>query len=502
MVTHEDAHQVGFGEKSSEALGWMGEAAFNVNSWVNSSNINTVKTQVQNIPKVEIAGVNDAQAQKDLLNANQIQLGLQQALGDEFNDRQPSYARANKIDERLGQDVKTHSSVIFGGDKSVLLAAPTIANDLKIAGKCKTDSECNNIAARLNMGEKKYFIASEQDSKRIQAEVLITQLGGDFRNYVNSNPEVRKMVIQLLNNAQKEPAVDISQLYNLAEGLAYVRMYKDSGVMPPKGFISALGESHNLNKASKFDEVIRKNSTAYPQDFAIDDLKVPGRQIDTALTIAGSVLTVADIAFIGANGLKAFTAMKAAKTAEKAELAAAKVSNNFNADLPNVLDGNPNAPADFALGNKKAVDINAGVNNPHYDSKHGAYTRLEQQYERAMKGTNPQTGAKGAPADASKFFNSTDMKTAIDQAETLYKQNPAKYTQPNGSISVNITFRRPIGEGYIGNTKANIKSNQPIGEYRWSNTATVNIDRNTGKAFTAFPNVKLGVTKPDPLKLR
>lgn len=102
--------------------------------------------------------------------------------------------------------------------------------------------------------------------------------------------------------------------------------------MPPKGFISALGESHNLNKASKFDEVIRKNSTAYPQDFAIDDLKVPGRQIDTALTIAGSVLTVADIAFIGANGLKAFTAMKAAKTAEKAELAAVKVSNNVNRD--------------------------------------------------------------------------------------------------------------------------------------------------------------------------
>lgn len=119
-----------------------------------------------------------------------------------------------------------------------------------------------------------------------------------------------------------------------------------------------------------------------------------------------------------------------------------------------------------------------------------------------MNGTNPQTGTRGAPADASKFFNSTDMKTAIDQAEALYMQNPAKYTQPNGSISVNITFKRPIGEGYIGNTRANIRSNQPIGEYRWSNTATVNIDKNTGKAFTAFPNVKLGVTKPDPLKLR
>ncbi len=86
LVTHENAHQAGFGEKSAGALGWMGEVAFNVNSWMNSSNIDTAKTQIQNIPKVEVTGVNDAQAQLNLLKANeQKQLG-QIVNGDEFEE--------------------------------------------------------------------------------------------------------------------------------------------------------------------------------------------------------------------------------------------------------------------------------------------------------------------------------------------------------------------------------------------------------------------------------
>lgn len=210
LVTHEDAHQVGFGEKSADALGWMGETAFNVNSWVNSSNIDTAKTQIQNTPKVETVGVNDAQAQLDLLIENKNQLAIQQALGDEFNDRQPSYVRGNKIDTTLGKDIKTHSSVIFSSDKSILLMSTTIANDLKIAGKCKTESECKNMAVRLNMGDRKYFIASTQDTPRIQVEVLFTQLGSDFREYARKNPEVLNMVVQTLTNAQNQTAVDIS----------------------------------------------------------------------------------------------------------------------------------------------------------------------------------------------------------------------------------------------------------------------------------------------------
>ncbi|WP_373865973.1 hypothetical protein [Acinetobacter bereziniae] len=86
LVTHEDAHQAGFGEKSANALGWMGETAFNVNSWVNSSNIDTAKTQIQNIPKVEVAGVNDAQAQLNLLKANEQKHLEQIAGGDQFEN--------------------------------------------------------------------------------------------------------------------------------------------------------------------------------------------------------------------------------------------------------------------------------------------------------------------------------------------------------------------------------------------------------------------------------
>ncbi len=86
LVTHEDAHQAGFGEQSANALGWMGEAAFNVNSWVNSSNIDTAKTQIQNIPKVEVAGINDAQAQLNLLKANTEKYESHIANNDEFDE--------------------------------------------------------------------------------------------------------------------------------------------------------------------------------------------------------------------------------------------------------------------------------------------------------------------------------------------------------------------------------------------------------------------------------
>ena len=86
LVTHENAHQAGFGEKSADTLGWMGEAAFNVNSWVNSSNIDTAKTQIQNIPKVEVAGVNDAQTQLDLLKANTEKYDSQIAYNNEFDE--------------------------------------------------------------------------------------------------------------------------------------------------------------------------------------------------------------------------------------------------------------------------------------------------------------------------------------------------------------------------------------------------------------------------------
>lgn len=86
LITHENSHQLGFGEGSSTALGKLGEAAFNVNSWVNSKNIDESKQQILNTVKTEIVGKNDAQAQLDLLKANE-QKQLQQIVkGDQFED--------------------------------------------------------------------------------------------------------------------------------------------------------------------------------------------------------------------------------------------------------------------------------------------------------------------------------------------------------------------------------------------------------------------------------
>jgi filamentous hemagglutinin len=73
--------------------------------------------------------------------------------------------------------------------------------------------------------------------------------------------------------------------------------------------------------------------------------------------------------------------------------------------------------------------------------------------------------------------------------------NPKNFSDGN----VPINFNRPIGEGYTGNRTANRGTGIPVGEYRWTTTATVRIDTPTGKAFTAYPNLSLGVAKPDPL---
>lgn len=166
----------------------------------------------------------------------------------------------------------------------------------------------------------------------MQAEVLMSQLGDDFRQYARQNPQVLNQVTQTLLSGSQQTAVDISHLYNIAEGLAYLRMYKDSGVIPPKGIWSAVKDSHNISKAEKLDTAINQHSQSYPQDIAIDDLGVKGKQIEIGLTIASTSLSVADLACIGKNGLTAFKTIKAAEAAEKAELAAAKVSNNLNRD--------------------------------------------------------------------------------------------------------------------------------------------------------------------------
>ena len=172
-------------------------------------------------------------------------------------------------------------------------------------------------------------------------------------------------------------------------------------------------------------------------------------------------------------------------------------------DLGNVLDGNPNAPADRIIATEKSNHTkelkDLGVEKigqlPHYDDKHGTYTSLQDQYDRAMTGTNKTLSEKGyppgRPVNASKFFNSTDMQYAIQQAEKMYAENPSKYTDSKGKISIDTTFDRPIGEGFMGANKTNTRLGI-AGEYRWSNTATVSVDPRTGKVYTAFPNMDKG----------
>jgi hypothetical protein len=187
-----------------------------------------------------------------------------------------------------------------------------------------------------------------------------------------------------------------------------------------------------------------------------------------------------------------------ASNAEAVGIEKTRVENNIDKDGGvDPYAPVPNAQSQTNIRDKAAVDEAAGTYNPHYDAKHGPNaTTLQQQYERAMNGTNPQTGSTGRPADASKFFNSTDMETAIKQAEAAYATNPGAYVDGN----VTVQFNRPIGEGYTGDTRQNRLAGIPVGEYRWSNTATVGIDARTGKAYTSYPNVTQGTPLPDPLK--
>ncbi|STZ74848.1 Uncharacterised protein [Moraxella lacunata] len=40
------------------------------------------------------------------------------------------------------------------------------------------------------------------------------------------------------------------------------------------------------------------------------------------------------------------------------------------------------------------------------------------------------------------------------------------------------------------------------GEYRWTNSVSVGLDKTTKKPYTAFPDISKGIKKPDPLKVR
>lgn len=88
----------------------------------------------------------------------------------------------------------------------------------------------------------------------------------------------------------------------------------------------------------------------------------------------------------------------------------------------------------------------------------------------------------------------------------MYALNPSAYTtyKPDGTIkqiTVPIDFNRPVGEGYIKNNKTT-QANGTAGEYRWTNSVSVSLDKTNKKPYTAFPDIGKGIKKPDPLKVR
>ena len=83
----------------------------------------------------------------------------------------------------------------------------------------------------------------------------------------------------------------------------------------------------------------------------------------------------------------------------------------------------------------------------------------------------------------------------------MYAENPKKYIDSKGKISIDVTFYRPIGEGFMGANKTNTRLGI-AGEYRWTNSVSVGLDKTTKKPYTAFPDISKGIKKPDPLKVR
>ncbi|MGN7875822.1 two-partner secretion domain-containing protein [Roseateles sp. 22389] len=250
--------------------------------------------------------------------------------------------------------------------------------------------------------------------------------------------------------------------------------------------------------------------TSSASDQYIDKGTIDGKQVAKEAVIGG-VVGGGTVAVVSIGGVlvpkigQALDEMVTAKIVSQSEMDAYIAAKNAqriaqNAERDGGVDpyaAPPNAAAEIALRDKVALDAANGTSNPHYTAKHGAGTTLTEQYNRAIFGINPQTGATQAPVNASKVFNAPDMELAIKQAEAKYAADPSAYS--NGKIS--IDFGRPVGEGYMGATNTNI-TNGVVGEYRWTEKIMVGIDKTTGKAYTAFPEIDKGVVMPDPRGVR
>jgi len=201
LVTHEDAHQAGFGEKSANALGWMGEAAFNVNSWVNSSNIDIAKTQIQNIPKVEVKGVNDAQAQLDLLKANTEKYESQIANNDEFDEHLTNkrFADLQKYLEICKSSPNANGCSQVDKNKLVAKIKQISADNLSVYKSCKASGE----SACMEKNVQQIWAAEQFDDNKLKQLLGSTNVGLASNYDVKAaDPQLFKQ-LEFLQYAQK-----------------------------------------------------------------------------------------------------------------------------------------------------------------------------------------------------------------------------------------------------------------------------------------------------------
>jgi hypothetical protein len=109
----------------------------------------------------------------------------------------------------------------------------------------------------------------------------------------------------------------------------------------------------------------------------------------------------------------------------------------------------------------------------HFVENHGAQTTLEQQWERAAKGTLPngQThtprGLPYDPRDASRFFSNRIQLQAMRQAE--------KFHQLTGKDSIVVMMPDMVGEGFLKDSLEMVR------------TSNVKVYYRRGKPYTGYP---------------
>ena len=309
LVTHEDAHQAGFGEKSANALGWMGEAAFNVNSWVNSSNIDTAKTQIQNVPKVEVKGVNDAQAQLDLLKANTEKYESQIANNDEFDEHLTNkrFADLQKYLEICKSLPNANGCSQADKNKLVAKIKQISADNLSVYKSCKASGQ----SACMEKNVQQIWAAEQFDDNKLKQLLGSTNVGLASNYDVKAaDPQLFKQ-LEFLQYAQKN-----------CQGMSY-------GDCGTKYTISHRSAAENIlipAKSKVLDYIVgekpRSGASYYLAGigYVATEILFPESGTDVALMAIGGAAT---------KGVKLASAeAKAAEKLEKRQV----VENNANVD--------------------------------------------------------------------------------------------------------------------------------------------------------------------------